>query len=59
MEKRIRCRKCSKAFELVGERGTAKEVKQSVICPYDCGELNEVMWPIDRAPIIRKIPSEM
>jgi hypothetical protein len=60
MEKRVRCNKCDKAFEVVGERGTMKEVPQSVTCPYDgCEEKNEVTWPMDKPFLVRKIPSEM
>jgi len=60
MEKRVRCGKCGKAFEVVGSRSNAKEVPQSVTCPYDgCGEKNEVMWPVDMPFFVRKIPSEM
>jgi hypothetical protein len=60
MEKRIRCTKCRRAFEVVGERGTAKEVFESVMCPYDkCGEPNEVLWPKGMPLFVRKIPSEM
>jgi hypothetical protein len=60
MEKRIRCENCHRAFEVVGEQGTSKEVLTRVTCPYDgCSEPTEVLWPIDRPFFVRKIPSEM
>jgi phage FluMu protein Com len=60
MEKRIRCTKCNKAFEVVGARGTSKEEFTGVTCPNnECSEPNEVMWPIDMPFFVRKIPSEM
>jgi|HubBroStandDraft_4_1064222.scaffolds.fasta_scaffold04817_6 hypothetical protein len=60
MEKRVRCTKCNKQFEVVGERGTAREDWDKVTCPYDeCGEPNEVMWPIGQSFLVRKIPSQM
>src|ERR1700730_14977683 len=53
------CSRCRKAFEVVGNWGTGKEVTQSTPCPYGCGEMNEFVWPVDGTWFVRKIPSEM
>jgi hypothetical protein len=55
MEKIVRCTKCKKPFEAVGQ-GTMKEVAEGVTCPY-CDEPNEVMWPMDGAVFGRAIPA--
>ena len=55
MEKIVRCTKCKKPFEAVGQ-GTMKEVAEGVTCPY-CHEPNEVMWPMDGAVFGRAIPA--
>jgi len=61
LEKTIRCAKCGKTFEVVGEQGTEPEVRaETVWCPYDnCGQQVEVMWPKGQPFFVRKIPSEM
>jgi hypothetical protein len=60
MEKRVVCKKCNKVFEVVGERGNMKEVTQSVTCPYDnCGETNELLWPVGMRFFVRLVPVQM
>jgi hypothetical protein len=61
LEKTIRCAKCGKTFEVVGEQGTEPEVRaETVSCPYDnCGQQVEVMWPKGQPLRVREIPSEM
>ena len=61
MEKKIRCPKCEKEFEIVGSQSNEKEIRTIVVsCPYDhCGRLVEVRWPKDQQAFVRKIPSEM
>jgi hypothetical protein len=60
MEKTVRCTKCLKRFEVIGQVGRGTLVSQPVTCPYDeCNEPNEVSWPMDRGFFIRKIPSQM
>jgi hypothetical protein len=61
LEKTIRCPKCGKAFEIVGNQGSETQMRaESVGCPYDdCGEPTEVMWPKNQPFFKRKIPSEM
>lgn len=58
MVKTVRCTKCEKTFEVTGERGNMREVEQGVMCPY-CREPNEILWPMDMAFFVRKVPSEM
>jgi phage FluMu protein Com len=58
MVKTVRCTECKKAFEVTGERRNMREVEQGVTCPY-CQEPNEVLWPVDMAFFVRKIPCEM
>ncbi len=56
MEKRVRCSKCGKSFEVVGNKGNTTEVPQSVTCPYDdCHETNELWWPLDMPFLVRRI----
>jgi phage FluMu protein Com len=58
MKKTVRCTKCCKAFEVVGEHGNAKEFPEGVTCPY-CSEPNEVSWPMGIPFFVRKVPSQM
>ena len=61
LEKTIRCVKCGKAFEVVGNQGSETQVRaEGIRCPYDdCGEPTEVMWPQNQPFFVRKIPSEI
>ena len=60
-ERRIRCARCGKAFEVVGDQGSGGEMRvEAVPCPYDnCGEPARVAWPKKQPLLVRKIPSEM
>jgi len=60
VQKTIRCKKCHRAFEGVGERGDSKLVDTRVTCPYDdCHEETEILWPLESPCFVRMIPSEM
>jgi DNA-directed RNA polymerase subunit RPC12/RpoP len=54
MEKNVMCTKCQEAFTVHGNRGNMREVDQPVTCPY-CGELNEVLWPVDMGLTVEKL----
>ena len=57
MQKTIRCKKCYREFEVVGDYGTSKPVEQSVTCPYeDCYEPNEMIWPVESLFSVIKNP---
>jgi len=60
LEKKIRCTKCGKEFEIVGSQGNEKEMRTIVVsCPCDnCGQFIEVRWPKNQKAFVRKIPSE-
>jgi DNA-directed RNA polymerase subunit RPC12/RpoP len=59
VKRTIRCAKCHKAFEVVGNQGSQTQTRdESVTCPY-CSEPTEVKWPKNQTFFIRKIPSEM
>ena len=53
MDKNVVCTKCRKTFIVHGNRGNMREVDQPVTCPY-CGELNEVLWPVDMGFTVEK-----
>jgi phage FluMu protein Com len=55
MDKNVVCAKCRKTFIVHGNRGNMREVDQPVTCPY-CGELNEVLWPVDMGFSVKKPP---
>jgi len=58
VQKVIRCAKCHKAFEVVGNQGSQSQMRaESVSCPYDCGESTEVMWPKNQPFFVRAAES--
>ncbi len=57
MDKIVTCTRCQKPFKAVGSHSQMKEVSHRLTCP-NCGEPNDVMWPMDMSVTAKPIQPE-